>query len=63
VADTPKTPTTRAEYDAQIMRDSREALERSYRVLKETDALLTFRTPQPHAPRPDQDKDSERSRE
>jgi hypothetical protein len=63
VADTPKTPMTRAEYDAQIMRASREALEQSYRVLKETDALLTSRSPQPHVPRPDQDDDSERRRD
>ena len=63
MADTPKTPMTRAEYDAQIMRASRETLERSYRVLKEADALLTSKTPQPHAPRPEQDEGSERSRD
>src|SRR3712207_1292658 len=63
VADTPKTPMTRAEYDAQIMRASREALERSYRVLKDADAVLTSRTPQPNETGPDQDEDSERSRD
>lgn len=41
MADTPKKPMTRAEYDAQVMRLSLEALERSYRLLKDTAALLT----------------------
>ena len=63
VADTPKTPMTRAEYDAQIMRASREALERSYRVLKEADAVLTSRTPQPNETGPDQDEGSDQRRD
>ncbi|MCB8820901.1 hypothetical protein [Microvirga rosea] len=63
MADTPKTPMTRAEHDAQIMRDSREALERSYRVLKETDTLLRSAIARPIEPRPDQDEDAERRRD
>ncbi len=40
MAQTPKTPATRAEYDARILRHSWKALAESYRVLRETDALL-----------------------
>ena len=43
MANTPKSPMTRAEYDAQILQNSREVLAQSYRVLRETDALLTAR--------------------
>ena len=46
MADTPKTLTTRDEYEAQIMQHSLEALKRSYRLLRETDALLTSKHPQ-----------------
>jgi hypothetical protein len=65
MADTPKTPMTRAEYEAQIMQHSLEVLEKSYRLLKETDALLASRRPQAGEIRSDQDADreSEQSRE
>jgi hypothetical protein len=55
MVDDAKTPMTRAEYDAQIMRHSLEALERSYRLLKEADVLLTSKHPQAGEPRSDQD--------
>ncbi|MBB3021532.1 hypothetical protein FHR70_004633 [Microvirga lupini] len=59
MANTPKTPMTRAEYDAQILQNSRKALVQSYRVLRETDALLTIRDLRPATtgsdPRPRRD--------
>ena len=63
MADNPKTSTTRAEYDAQMMQHSLEALNKSYRLLKETDALLASKHPQGGKPGPDQESDrvSERS--
>jgi hypothetical protein len=57
MADNPKTPTTRAEYDAQMMQHSLEALEKSYRLLRETDALLTSKHPQVGEPISDQESD------
>jgi len=65
MADTPSNPTTRAEYEAQIMRDSLEALKRSYRLLKETDVLLASKRPQAREPRSDREAEQnpERSRE
>ena len=64
VANTPKTPTTRADYDSQVMQYSLEALERSYRLLKETDALLTSKHLPVRGAISDQEPDehSERSR-
>jgi hypothetical protein len=64
MADNPKTPMTRAEYDAQIMQHSLEALEKSYRLLKETGDLLTSQHPQVGRPGSDQEPDRvpERSR-
>lgn len=64
MADTPKTPMSRAEYDAQIMRHSLEALKRSYRLLKETDPLLASKHPQASEPRSGQGshQDPERNR-
>ncbi|MEE1613667.1 hypothetical protein [Microvirga sp. CF3016] len=64
MADNPKTPTTRAEYDAQMMRHSLDALKKSYRLLKETGDLLASNYPQAGKPRPHQepDQDSGRSR-
>ena len=40
-----KTPMMRTEYDARILQYSRESLAHSYRVLRETDALLAFQSP------------------
>ena len=45
MADDPKTSMTRAEYDARIIRHSREVLAQSYRVLRETDGLLPYQGP------------------
>jgi hypothetical protein len=65
MADTPKTPMTRAEYEAQIMQHSLEALKRSYRLLEETDALLASRHPQANEQSSgrEADRESERSSE
>ena len=65
MADTPKTPMTRGEYDAQIMQHSLEALKRSYRLLKETDVLLASKHPQAGEPNSDQEagQEPEQSRE
>ena len=60
VADTPKRPTTRADYDSQVMQCSLEALERSYRLLKETDALLTDNQSRRSEPGSDQEPEQKR---
>ena len=63
MADNSKTPMSRAEYDAQMMQHSLEALNKSYRLLKETEALLASKHPQDGKPGSDQESDrvSERS--
>jgi len=65
MADTPKTPMSRAEYDVQIMRHSLEALKRSYQLLEETNAHLAAKRPQASEPGSDQGsrQDPERDRE
>ncbi|KLK92375.1 hypothetical protein AA309_15500 [Microvirga vignae] len=52
MANAPKTPVTRAEYDAQVIQNSREVLAQSYRVLRETDALVASQHPRPAEPSP-----------
>ncbi|WP_114946760.1 hypothetical protein [Microvirga calopogonii] len=41
MADTPKHPTTRADYDAHAMRAFRESLEQARKALRDTDYMVT----------------------
>ena len=63
MADSPQKPMTRAEYDAQIMQASLEALARSRELLRTIDAQLPPKRLQSGELPPDLEPEQERERQ
>ena len=60
MADTPGTPKKPTDYDAHILQTSREVLERSYKLLKDTTVPVAPQSCKPVAPKADDESGTER---